>query len=72
MKKAKTSIFAFLQKAFQLAQTANKSDGLSEQEIIEMAQQKAASRRKFLENSGKTLLTGGILASMASCWATSS
>jgi monoamine oxidase len=58
--KSKTPLFATLRKAFTYAIEAEKLK-TSPQEIIELAEEKALTRRKFLENTGKTLVTSYFL-----------
>ncbi|MGL4632874.1 MAG: flavin monoamine oxidase family protein, partial [Leadbetterella sp.] len=53
MRSAKTPLFNFLKKAFQIASFSNQNQHLSTPEVIEMAHEKGWSRRKFLSSTAK-------------------
>ncbi len=55
----KTPLFNTLRKALRMAITANKNQASSE-EMVQRADDAAISRRKFIENTGKTLIIGGL------------
>ena len=56
---SKTQLFATLRKALNMALSANKA-GMTGEEIVQRAEHAALTRRKFLENSGKTALIAGL------------
>ncbi len=55
----KTPLFNTLRKALRMAITANKNQASSE-EMVQRAEDAVLSRRKFIENTGKTLIIGGL------------
>jgi monoamine oxidase len=55
----KTPLFGTLRKAFRMALAADKRETSSE-EVVQRHEATMLNRRKFLENSGKTLLLGGL------------
>ncbi len=63
MKTARTHFFVSVRRAFNLALRAEKLQ-TDTAEVIGQAKEAAISRRKFLENSGKTLLAGAIAPSL--------
>ena len=56
----KTPLFNTLRKALRMAITANKNQASSE-EMVQRAEDAVLSRRKFIENTGKTLIIGGLI-----------
>ncbi len=58
----KTPLFNTLRKALRMAITANKTQASSE-EMVQRAEESLMTRRKFIENTGKTLIIGGLTGS---------
>ena len=56
---SKTPLFATLRKALQMALAANKAQTDAD-EVIQRADEARMTRRKFLENTGKTLAVGAV------------
>lgn len=56
----KTPLFSSLRKAMHMAIEANKQQ-ITAEEIVQRAEHLALTRRKFLENTGKSLILGGIM-----------
>lgn len=59
-KQSKTPLFGTVRKAFQMALTAERRK-TSAEEIVQRSDEHRLSRRKFIENTGKTALIGGML-----------
>lgn len=57
---SKTPLFGTFRKALRMALAANKAQTTAE-EVVQRAEEAAMTRRKFLENTGKTLLIGGLV-----------
>lgn len=66
MKNAKTPLLTFLQKAFHLAELADKS-GVSSNEIVEIENEKFLERRKFLSDAGKFAMLAGSVGLLNAC-----
>ncbi len=56
---SKTPLFGTFRKALRMALAANKAETTAE-EIVQRAEDAAMTRRKFLENTGKTILIGSL------------
>jgi monoamine oxidase len=56
---SKTPLFGTFRKALRMALAANKAETTAE-EVIQRAEEAAMTRRKFLENTGKTALVGSL------------
>jgi monoamine oxidase len=57
---SKTILFSTFRKALRMALAANKT-GMTAEEIIQRTEDSAMTRRKFLENTGKTALITGLI-----------
>ncbi len=67
MKKAKTPLLAFLQKAYQIAAASTKKGAPPADELLDQAKERAWTRRKFLEKSGKAAVLTGMGGWLAGC-----
>jgi len=63
-KQSKTPLFGTIRKAFQMAIAAERRQTTAE-EIEQRSDEMRRSRRKFLENAGKTILAGSLLPNFA-------
>lgn len=63
-KQSKTPLFGTIRKAFQMAIAAERRK-TSAEEIVQRNEEYRRSRRKFLENAGKTVLAGSLLPQLA-------
>lgn len=68
MKKAKTPLLAFLQKAFAISLESKKPGAPSAEKIIEEARNRYWSRRNFMQTSGKAALAAGLGTTLTSCF----